>query len=130
VRVDLGLVDGEDVRRRGDPPVLDDLDPDQPAVVGRLDPGDALGRLAGQLRDLAQPQLGRLGGRELAVASAAASATSTAPARTRPGRRAFIVLVLVVLVVVVLVVVGPRARILGDVVTGAPAARGVSFGHC
>jgi cobalamin biosynthesis Mg chelatase CobN len=158
VRVNLGFVDGEDVRRRRDPPVLDDLDADQPAVVGRLNPGDTLRRLAGQLRDLAQPQPGRLGRRQpAAVAPAAVAPAAVAPAAVAPaavaspapvaspaavapaasgtragtsrGRRAFVVLIVVVIVVVVLVVAVPRPRALGDLVIGAPAARGVSFSH-
>jgi len=82
VRADFGFVRGEDVGRRGDPPVLDDLDPHHPAVFGRLDPGDALGLFPGQLGDLAQACLTRPGGCEAGVAIAAGtpSAVPTAVA--------------------------------------------------
>src|SRR5215475_8421683 len=80
VRADFGFVRGKDVGRRGDPPVLDDLDPHHPAVFGRLDPGDALGLFPGQLGDLAQACLTRPGGREAGVAIAAGTPSAVPPA--------------------------------------------------
>src|SRR5215469_14183565 len=63
VRVDRRLVGRQDVGRRGDPLVLDELDADGPAVFRALHPGDALGLLRGERRDLAQRSLGGLTGR-------------------------------------------------------------------
>src|SRR4051812_34962855 len=50
--VGLDLVQREDVGRVRDPAHLDDLDLDGPAVLGALQPGDALGALSGQLEEL------------------------------------------------------------------------------
>src|SRR5262249_45438953 len=85
VRADFGFVGGEDVGRRGDPPVLDDLDSHYPAVFGWLDHGDALGLFPGELGDLAQACLARPGSREAGM-TIAAGTPSGVPARVATGQ--------------------------------------------
>src|SRR5205823_7091345 len=106
--------------------VCDDLHPHQPAVFGPLDPCDALRLLAGQLGDLPQPYLRRLGRGQPAVRAAPAGPRTgaavlvvfiSAAARPGPGHR-------------FLPVAGPAARprpgtgVLVDVTVGVAAAAG------
>src|SRR5215469_11322195 len=65
VRADLDFVRGEHIGCRRDPAILDHLDGDQPAVLRRLHPDDALWVLASKLDDFPQAMLPGLAGGEL-----------------------------------------------------------------
>src|SRR5438132_7366741 len=64
VCVDGGLVGREDIGGGGNPPILNNLDADRPAVFRSLHVGDAFDLFRGELRDLAERGLGRLTGGE------------------------------------------------------------------